>query len=260
MQKIITGFHAIEEILKAEKSHQDKNQYKNANRKFEAEIFVSKSGPRVKKILALAKTLNISISEQDKKYLNNLTAGLPEQLQDHRGIVLRLNAKEKNFKVSLEELLANLKSQEKASLAILDSISDPHNIGSIIRSADQFGINAVIVPENNSAGSFEVITKISSGASAWVPIISVNNLVRTVEKLKKDGFWVYGADAGGRSVSEFDFPEKTALIMGNEGKGIARLLKESCDDIISIPTKGKLDSLNVSVATGILLYEISKNR
>ncbi len=256
MKKIITGFHAIEEILKSEKSRQDKK----LGKKFEAEIVVSKLGPRVKKILALAKSLNINVLEKDKNYLNKLTKGLPEQLQDHRGIVLILNAEEKQFKISPEEFLARLKEKETATVAILDSISDPHNIGSILRSADQFAVDGIIVPANNSAGSFEVISKISSGASAWIPVISVNNLVRITEKLKKEGFWIYGADAGGKSVAQFDFPAKTALIMGNEGKGISRLLKDSCDEIISIPTKGRLDSLNVSVAAGILLYEISKNR
>ncbi len=256
MRKIITGFHAIEEILRAEKSRQEKKE----DKKFETEIYVSKLGPRVKKILSLAKSLNIKVIEKDKKYLNELTQALPEQLKDHRGIVLVLNADKGSFEISIQEFLATLKAKDKASLAILDSISDPHNIGSIVRSADQFGIDGIIVPSNNSAGSFEVISKISSGASAWIPVISVNNLVRTVEKLKKDGFWVYGADAGGKSVAQFDFPEKTALIMGSEGKGISRLLKESCDEIVSIPTRGRLDSLNVSVAAGILLYEISKNR
>ena len=145
------------------------------------------------------------------------------------------------------------------TVVILDSVTDPHNVGAIIRSADQFGASLVLLPERNSANKVndnDVILRTSAGAAAWVPVSVVPNLVRCVEKLKDNGFWVYGADAGGTSVQEGKFAEKTVLIMGSEGSGISRLLKEQCDSIVSIPTCGKIDSLNVSVATGVLLYEI----
>lgn len=256
MKKIITGFHSIEEILRAEKNRQEKKEKSTAM----LEIVYFKVGPRVKKILELAKSLNINVQKKEKKTLDDCVLHLPKQLQDHRGIILIFDSAQEEVKMSFEEFIANISQKENAFIAILDSITDPHNIGSIVRSADQLGVDGIIVPENKSAGGFEIIAKTSAGASAWVPIVSVQNLVRTVEKLKDLGFWIYGADAGGKSVKFIDFPKKIALVMGSEGSGIGRLLRDNCDEIISIPTCGKLDSLNVSVATGILFYEISNNR
>lgn len=252
MKKIITGFHAIEEILKAEDIRQAKKQKPQS-----LKLAYSKTGPRVKKILALAEKLNIKIKKEDEKHLNALTENLPLQLKDHRGLVLLLETEEK-LKLSVEEFLANLFEKEIAKIVILDSITDPHNIGSILRSADQFNIDGIILPENNSAGSFETIARISSGASAWVPILFTNNLVRIAESLKKEGFWIYGADIRGAPIDSIQFPKKTVIVMGSEGRGISRLLKQSCDHIISIPTNGRLDSLNVSVAAGIIFYELSR--
>lgn len=147
---------------------------------------------------------------------------------------------------------------EKSTVVILDHVTDPHNVGAIIRSCDQFGAGLVILPENNASTDIgsEVISRSSAGASAWVSVAIVNNLVRAVEKLKEAGYWVYGADAGGVSLKLIEFPEKTALVMGSEGSGMTRLLEEKCDTIVSIPTCGKIDSLNVSVAAGVLLYAI----
>lgn len=254
MKKIITGFHSIEEILRAEKMRHEKNEKKNAS----FEILYCKTGPRVKKILELAAELRIAVRQEEKKTLDAYTKYLPEQLQDHRGIVLMLESDKEDKIISIEEFSAKLFQKEKAFVAILDSITDPHNIGSIVRSADQFGLDGIIVPENKTAGGFEIIAKTSAGASAWIPVVSTANLVRTAEKLKKDGFWVYGADAGGTPVSSVNFPNKVVLVMGSEGRGISRLLKNTCDEIISIPVQGKLDSLNVSVAAGILFYEIAR--
>ena len=145
----------------------------------------------------------------------------------------------------------------------MDRVTDPHNVGAIIRSCDQFGADLVILPEHNSASSIaenEIIGRTSAGASSWVPFAIVNNLVRAVEQLKNAGFWIYGADAGGETCGKIDFAEKSVIIMGSEGTGIARLLKKQCDTIVSIPTCGKIDSLNVSVAAGVLLYELFRRR
>ena len=256
MKKTITGFHAIDEILRAEKLRIEKEK----NRKPNLEIFYSKEGPRVKKILEAARKLNLKIEKKDNQFLDSLTKTLPEQLRDHRGIVLVTEAENQKKGMSIDEFFAKLAEKDSAFVVILDSVTDPHNTGSIIRSADQFGIDGIIVPENKSAGGFEIISKISAGALAWVPFVEVTNLVRTVERLKKEGFWIYGADAGGKALPDLKFPKKTALIMGSEGRGMSRLVEETCDEIVSIPTKGKLDSLNVSVAAGILLYEISRKK
>lgn len=247
--RITTGFHAIEEELKALEDQPGKKDGMS--------ILYSKPGPRVKKIIQTAQQLGIPCLETDEKNLNSRVASLPPTARDHRGILLVAEKESGAAPLTLDAALADLASKSSATVVILDSITDPHNVGAIIRSADQFGINLVLIPEHRGATDFEVISRTSAGASSWVNIVIIPNLVRAVERLKESGFWVYGADAGGKPAHELSCPDKTALIMGSEGAGIARLLKEKCDDIISIPTKGKLDSLNVSVAAGILLYELT---
>lgn len=224
-------------------------------------LLYAKQGPRVKKIIAQAKLLGIHIEQHTMQELDSLTAPLPEYLQNHRGILLiDERPQEKRPALSSDALLAALCARETALVVILDSITDPHNTGAIIRSADQFGVDAVVLPERRSAGDAETIGKISSGAAAWVPLLYTANLVRTVEILKQHGFWVFGADARGEPLPHTAFPAKTVLIMGSEGSGISRLLKASCDSFTAIPTSGKLDSLNVSVAAGILMYEVRRQQ
>lgn len=249
-QNIYTGFHAIEEKIR-----QVSNQKKKTSI---ITIYVSKEGPRIKKILKQAKDANLSVIQSNDKELNILVAKLPEEARDHRGIVLIAEGeKEKACNdVQLEQWLKIC--PENATVVVLDSITDPHNIGAILRSCDQFGANLLVVPERNSTSNItenQIIAKTSAGSSAWVPLATVTNLVRAIQILKENGFWIYGADAGGESLQEIKFPDKTCIIMGSEGSGIARLLEEQCDKIVSIPTCGKIDSLNVSVATGVLLYE-----
>ena len=145
-------------------------------------------------------------------------------------------------------------------VVVLDGITDPHNYGAIIRSCDQFGVSLIVNPNSRSAKDSETVARTSAGASAWMPIATVPNLVRAVGLLKEAGFWVYGADMGGEPAHKKDLTGRVALVMGSEGEGIARLLREACDGIVSIPSKGQIDSLNVSVAAGVLLYEINRQR
>ena len=242
-QRIITGFHAIEEkILKAK----DSNSAKGIS------VFYSKPGPRVKKILSVASEIGISCSQCDAKKLDELVKSLPATSQDHRGIVLTISGEQEasNNIIDFDAWLLEV--------IVLDSVTDPHNVGAILRSCDQFGASLVILPERRGVKdiSNEVIARSSAGSSAWVPVAIVPNLVRAVQQLKDKGFWVYGADAGGTHTYELEFANKTVLVMGSEGTGISRLLEEQCDSIVSIPTCGKIDSLNVSVAAGVLLYEL----
>lgn len=247
---LATGFHTIEEKIRSLKDGTAAG-YK---------LFYSKPGPRVKKILAAAKEAGVTAEQTDDKTLDSLVASLPEALRDHRGIVLCSEGEKQNT-VNLVDFDIWLKTEagkEQATVVILDRVTDPHNVGAIIRSCDQFGVNLVIMPEHKSASKIEdndVIARSSAGASAWVPVAVVNNLVRAVEQLKQAGFWVYGADAGGETCGKVEFTKKSAIIMGSEGTGIARLLEKNCDTIVSIPTCGKIDSLNVSVAAGVLLFE-----
>lgn len=255
MTKIITGFHSIEEKVRAGKNQSN------------LKIFYSKAGPRIKKIIEEATKGGIKVTQVENSKLNEMVASLDETLQDHRGIVMTMeNASEKTENIvdfNNWIKLASGESDKNFTVVVLDRVTDPHNVGAILRSCDQFGASLVILPEHNSASDIagnEVIGRTSAGASAWVPVSVVNNLARTVEQLKDAGFWVYGADAGGETCGKLEFAKKSVIIMGSEGTGIAALLKEKCDSIVSIPTCGKIDSLNVSVAAGVLLYELYRRQ
>ncbi len=255
MEKIITGFHSIEEKVRAGKNQSN------------IKIFYSKSGPRVKKIIEAANKMGIKVLNVDDAKLNEMVANLDETLRDHRGIVMQIentSASESNL-INFDDWVKknSESSDEYKTVVVLDKVTDPHNVGAILRSCDQFGASLVVIPEHNSANDIEgneVIGRTSAGASAWVPVAIVNNLVRAVEQLKAAGFWIYGADAGGETLGKIDFPKKTCIIMGSEGTGIAQLLEKQCDSIVSIPTCGKIDSLNVSVAAGVLLYELYRRQ
>lgn len=229
----------------------------------EWELLYANPGPRVKKILAQAKDMGLASTEVEKNALDALAASLPETARNHRGLLLRLGGgcnPPANLVDFSQWILA---AKDAALVLILDSITDPHNVGAILRSCDQFGVDVVVMPERRSLKEpleNEVVGRASAGASAWVPVAVVPNLVRAAEQLKGAGFWVYGAVSGGSSAAGVQFPEKTALIMGSEGAGISRLLEERCDAVVSIPTCGRLDSLNVSVAAGVLLYEVRRQR
>lgn len=253
-ERIITGFHAIEEkVLKA----------KELNSTNGMRLIYSKLGPRVKKILAVAKEIGVSVSTEDDKKLDELVRQLPETSRQHRGIILFINEEDcanqniVDFDAWLLESAAK-RDDERQVVVVLDSVTDPHNVGAIIRSCDQFGASLVVLPEHRGVSDIannEVIARSSAGSSSWVPVAIVHNLVRTVQLLKEKDFWVYGADAGGENVQNLKFSKKSVIVMGSEGSGISRLLGEQCDTVVSIPTCGKIDSLNVSVASGVLLYE-----
>ena len=264
---VITGFHSIEEKLraagKAEKSKGSENTAAGYK------LYYSKPGPRVKKILAAAKEAGITAVQTDDSKLNEMVSGLDEKLRDHRGLVMEIAGCQKkaanlvDFDSWVKTHSGDTQNNSCTIVVILDSVTDPHNVGAIIRSCDQFGASLVVLPEHNSAsdiGGNEVIGRTSAGASAWVPVAVVNNLVRAAEQLKNAGFWIYGADAGGENCRKIDFAQKSVIIMGSEGTGIAQLLEKQCDTIVSIPTCGKIDSLNVSVAAGVLLYELSSRQ
>ena len=257
---IITGFHSIEEKIRSLlKTKGDPAAYK---------LYYSKPGPRIKKILEAAKQAGVTEEQTDDKKLDELVKDLDSVLQDHRGIVMSIAGQKKpaenlvDFDAWIKNQLADSENQERQTVIILDKITDPHNVGAIIRSCDQFGASLVIIPEHNSASNIasnEIIGRSSAGASAWVPVAIVKNLVRAAEQLKQAGFWIYGADAGGQNITSLSFAQKSAIIMGSEGSGIDALLQKNCDTIVSIPTCGKIDSLNVSVAAGVLLYEVYRN-
>lgn len=235
----VTGFHAIEELIRSGKA--------------KGPLLVANAGPRARTIMSFATDNKIRIDRVGEHELNRLAPG-------NRGIALYVEGKDQSNETTVQDFLASLEADQDALVVVLDGITDPHNYGAILRSCDQFGVDLVVIANRRSAKDAEVVSKTSAGAVAWVPIAIVPNLVRSVEQLKDAGFWVYGADMKGEAVYDRDLRGRIALIMGSEGAGISRLLKETCDAMISIPTNGQVDSLNVSVAAGVLLYESRRQR
>jgi 23S rRNA (guanosine2251-2'-O)-methyltransferase len=149
---------------------------------------------------------------------------------------------------------------ETSIILILDGIEDPHNLGAIIRSAECFGVDGIVIPKNNACPLNVTVMKTSSGAATYVPVARVTNIAESLEKLKNAGYWVYGTDAKAKqSLAKTNFDKKTAIVIGSEGKGMRQLVTKRCDVLISIPMFGRINSLNASVSTGIVLYEIVRN-
>ena len=176
----------------------------------------------------------------------------------HQGVIAYAAAYEY---ATVEEILDNARQKGEAPfLFLLDNIEDPHNLGAIIRTANLAGAHGVIVPKNRAAGLTAVVAKTSAGALNFTPVARVTNLAKTIEELKKEGIWFVCADMGGTTMYDLNLEGPIGLVIGNEGEGVGRLVKEKCDMIASIPMKGDIDSLNASVAAGVLAYEIVRQR
>ena len=176
----------------------------------------------------------------------------------HQGIIAKIKEYET---IDLKKLIDDNKDNENALLLILDGVVDPHNVGAILRTSEAIGVNGVIVPKNNSAPLNSTVAKTSTGAIELVPIAKVTNLTTTILKLKEEGYWIVGAEAK-ESVDyrQVDYKGKIALVLGSEGYGISRLVLENCDYRVRLPMVGKITSLNVSVATAVLLYQVYNSR
>ena len=176
----------------------------------------------------------------------------------HQGVIAYAAAYEY---ATVEEILDNARQKGEAPfLFLLDNIEDPHNLGAIIRTANLAGAHGVIVPKNRAAGLTAVVAKTSAGALNFTPVARVTNLAKTIEELKKEGIWFVCADMGGTTMYDLNLKGPIGLVIGNEGEGVGCLVKEKCDMVASIPMKGDIDSLNASVAAGVLAYEIVRQR
>ena len=176
----------------------------------------------------------------------------------HQGVIAYAAAYEY---ATVEEILDNARQKGEAPfLFLLDNIEDPHNLGAIIRTANLAGAHGVIVPKNRAAGLTAVVAKTSAGALNFTTVARVTNLAKTIEELKKEGIWFVCADMGGTTMYDLNLKGPIGLVIGNEGEGVGRLVKEKCDMVASIPMKGDIDSLNASVAAGVLAYEIVRQR
>lgn len=213
----------------------------------------ARNDKRLIEIDALAKKHGITIERLSAKELQKLSGE-----GRHQGVIAACRAREV---LSEPELLKLAMSLERAFLLVVDGVTDPHNLGAILRTADAAGVDAVIVPRNGSVGLTPVVRKVASGAAETIAFCPVANLSRTLAELKSLGIWFYGAsDKASSGYTSVDYSGAIGLVVGAEGKGLRRLTQEACDGLISIPMAGTVSSLNVSVATGVCLFEVVRQR
>jgi 23S rRNA (guanosine2251-2'-O)-methyltransferase len=205
-------------------------------------------------IVAEAKKFGIVVQFVDKRKLDSLTPGVT-----HQGVVAQAAA---FAYVEVEEILERAKQKDEIPfILLLDEIEDPHNLGSILRTAECTGVHGVIIPKRRSAGLTATVLKTSAGAAEHVPVARVTNLAQTIDKLKEAGVWVAGTDLEAKQdVYKMKFDMPLVVVIGNESKGMGRLIKEKCDFLVKLPMLGQLNSLNASVAAGVLMYEVVRQR
>ena len=207
----------------------------------------------LKVIISKAKERKIILKQMSRKALDLIAGG-----KAHQGVIAFVGAKEY---CTVEDILSSAESKnESPFLIIADGIEDPHNLGAIIRTAECSGAHGIIIPKRRAAGLTESVNKSSAGALEYVNIARVSNIASTIEYLKSKGLWIYGADMNGQNYTSQDLKGPVVLVIGSEGKGISNLVRDKCDFILSLPMKGKINSLNASVAAGILMYEIMRQR
>jgi 23S rRNA (guanosine2251-2'-O)-methyltransferase len=241
-EDIVIGRNAVIEALRGERTIE---ALYISNSKLEGSI---------KTIVGLAKENKILIKEVDKRKLDSMCGG-----EVHQGVIAKVTP----YKYSEVSDILDLaeKRGEAPFIVILDEVEDPHNLGSIVRTAELFGVHGIILPKRRSASVSTTVYKSSVGAIEHVKIAKVTNLNSTIEELKEKGIWIYGADIRAEEYSyQVDFGGPCAVIIGNEGRGISKLTVEKCDKLIKIPMVGKINSLNASVAGGIIMYEVLKGR
>lgn len=205
--------------------------------------------PKLKEILDLARERGVSIRKEERHLLDRLAEGTV-----HQGIIAITGAQSyADFEV--------LFKSAKPLVVVLDGVEDPHNLGAVIRTGEACGVSGIVVPERHSAPLNATVVKASAGASAYVPIVRAKNLVNAIDEMKKRGLWVVGVDpTGTQDWTAFDYTSPVALVLGGEHRGLRRLVREHCDALVRLPMSGKIGSLNISVAAGIVLYEVVRQR
>lgn len=240
-QELIIGRNAVSEALRSGR---------------EIDIVYVAKGDRngsIGMILSKARESGIVIKEVDRRKLDAMCSSA-----NHQGIAAKTAAHEY---ASLSDVLSLAEEKEEDPFVIIcDGIEDPHNLGAILRTAEACGAHGVIIPKRRGVSLTYAVSKVSAGAIEYVPVVRVSNLSQTIDELKEKGFWVYGADMDGTPWDRQDYNGAVALVIGSEGHGISRLVREKCDFIVSLPMRGKINSLNASVAAGILMYEVIKHR
>lgn len=238
----IYGVHAVEALLR--------HHPKRVKQLWLAE---GRQDPRVQTLVQLAEAARIPVGARDRRELDEQIEGV------HQGVVAEVSPSQVWGENALEEILA--RSETPPLLLVLDGVTDPHNLGACLRTADAAGVQAVIVPKDKSATLNATVRKVACGAAEVVPLVAVTNLARTLEKLQKLGLWVVGtAGEATQEIYDLDFRGPTILVMGAEGRGMRRLTREHCDYLAKLPMSGSVSSLNVSVATGVCLFEAVRQR
>ena len=233
---LLAGIHPVLEALRA-------------GRPLER-VLVAKgaAGPRVQEIIGLSRAASIPVRFEPRGSLDRLTGGTV-----HQGVVALGSARRY---AELEDVLDRARM-----LLVLDGVEDPHNLGAIIRTAYAAGADAVVIPERRAAGLTETVAKAAAGALEYLPVVRVANINRALERLKQQGFWIYGLDERGEHLHHaIDYQEPAAIVLGGEGKGLHEQVRRHCDLLVRIPLEGKLSSLNVSVAAGVVLFEWKRRR
>ena len=207
----------------------------------------------IKRIIAQASKKGVVIQEVSRQKLDELS-----QTKNHQGVIAIVSAH--NY-ATVGDILENAKSKgEPPFIVVLDGITDPHNLGAIIRSAECAGAHGVIIPKHRSVGLNATVGKTSAGAIEYMPVARVTNIVKTMEQLKKEGLWFACADMKGLDYFDTNMKGAIGIVIGSEGDGVSRLVKQNCDFTVAIPMYGKIASLNASVAAGLLLYEVVRQR
>jgi 23S rRNA (guanosine2251-2'-O)-methyltransferase len=241
-QELVFGIHAVESVLKHA-----------PERVLELWLMSGRQDERVLPLLEIAQSWGVKPQQASRKTLDDKA-----ESAQHQGIIIRVRPAKVLTENDLEALLDNT---ETPFLLILDGVTDPHNLGACLRNADAAGVHGVIVPKDNSAGLTPTVSKVACGAAETVPLFQVTNLARTMKRIQERGVWIAGtAGESDSTLYEANLKGPLAIAMGAEGKGLRRLSREGCDTLISIPMAGSVSSLNVSVATGICLFEAVRQR
>ena len=237
--EMLYGANTAEEILKS-------------GRRKVYRLYVSEGSleGKAKLIVSMARKSGCPVDFMNPRSLDHMAKG-----GNHQGVILEVEPVQT---LTLAEALARIKDPKKTVWAGVDGITDPMNLGAIIRSAACFGVTAIILPERRTVGLTPSAQKTASGAIEKVDMVEVGNLNQTIIELKKKNFWIYGADMKGKPVDKMDFAYPIFMLIGSEGEGLHQKTMEHCDELVSIPQKGGVESLNASVAAGVLFYEISK--
>ncbi|KHL70735.1 MULTISPECIES: 23S rRNA (guanosine(2251)-2'-O)-methyltransferase RlmB [Pseudomonas] len=238
----VYGVHAVEALLR--------HHPKRVKQLWVAE---GRQDPRIQALLSLAEAHRVNVGQRERRELDEWAEGV------HQGVVAEVSPSQVWGENMLDELLE--RNEGPALLLVLDGVTDPHNLGACLRTADAAGAQAVIVPKDKSATLNATVRKVACGAAEVIPLVAVTNLSRTLEKLQKKGLWIVGtAGEADKELYDLDLTGPTVLVMGAEGKGMRRLTREHCDFLARLPMAGSVSSLNVSVATGVCLFEALRQR